>query len=394
MIHAKMTRCTLARKNGVRQVFLTIHANIRQRAVVAKSSVCQVCLTIHAKMTRCTLVVCMIIIVFAGCQQSDDRQYFTDFSLGTVITITLYSGNRNANAQLAEHLFAYARDAEVQMSTSEEDYDDSELLRVNNAAGIHPSVVSPRTFAVVAEGIRLSQLTNGDFEVAIWPLTRLWNFARLSDTQELPIPHHIHNAIPLLKHTDIVLDNTASTIFLTRKGMGIDVGGIAKGWVGDYFRSYLQDNGVDAALIDIGGNIITVGTREDGEQWKIGIQDPHAEQGTIAGVLSLEGGTVVTSGNYERYVDIDGVRYHHIIDPRSGFPVDNGLSSVTVVTQNSAYADALSTALYVQGVEKGYEFVNSLADTEAIFITSDNQIILTPALRDSFTLRSNAFLIR
>ena len=369
--YAKMTRCTLARKNSVRQVFLTAHAKIRQRAVV----------------------VCMIIIVFAGCQQSDDRQYFTDFSLGTVITITLYSGNRNANAQLVEHLFAYARDAEVQMSTSEEDYDDSELLRVNNAAGIHPSVVSPRTFAVVAEGIRLSQLTNGDFEVAIWPLTRLWNFARLSDTQELPMPHHIHNAIPLLKHTDIVLDSTESTIFLTRKGMGIDVGGVAKGWIGDYFKSYLQDNGVDAALIDIGGNIITVGTREDGEQWKIGIQDPHAEQGTIVGVLSLEGGTVVTSGNYERYVDIDGVRYHHIIDPRSGFPVDNGLSSVTVVTQKSAYADALSTALYVQGVEKGYEFVNSLANTEAMFITSDNKIILTPALQDKFTLRSNAFII-
>ena len=348
---------------------------------------------IHTKMVQCMIVACMAISILAGCQQRDKRQYFTDFSLGTVVTITFYSGSRSRNAQLAEHLFAYARDAEVQMSTSEEDYDDSELLRVNNAAGINPSVVSPRTLAVVEEGVRLSKLTNGDFDITIWPLTRLWNFAYLSDTQELPMAHHINTAIPLLNHTNIVLDNIESTIFLTQKGMGIDVGGVAKGWIGDYFRNYLQDNGVNSALIDIGGNIITVGRREDGEQWKIGIQDPHAEQGTIAGVLSLEGGTVVTSGNYERYVEIDGVRYHHIIDPRSGFPVENGLSSVTVVAQNSTYADALSTALYVQGVEKGYEFVNSLADTEALFITDNNKIILTEALRDAFTLRSNTFLI-
>ena len=195
-------------------------------------------------------------------------------------------------------------------------------------------------------------------------------------------------------HTGIQADRQLSTISFAQRGMGVDVGGIAKGWVGDRFRAQLRQQGVQTALIDIGGNILTVGETKNGQRWNIGIQDPNGEQGEILGVLSVAETSVVTSGDYERAVTIDGVRYHHIIDPKTGFPTDNELSSVTIVTENSTYADALSTAIYVKGLERGWEFVNSLPDVEALFVTKDNGVIPTANLGPQFTLQSEQFTVR
>jgi len=331
------------------------------------------------------LLLTVMIGTTGACRVGDNRQRFTEFSLGTVITITFYTGSRSANEAHAAHLFAYTHDIEMRMSTSERDYSDTELLRVNNNAGVRAVSISEDTLALLERGIELSELSAGDFTIAVWPLSRLWDFEELEATEQLPAAESIAEALSVIDYRDIVINADNMSVYLPQEGMGVDVGGVAKGWVGDYYRRYLEEHGVESALVDIGGNIVTVGDRADGEEWKIGIQDPRAPQGAIAGVLSLAGSaSVVTSGNYERYAEIDGVRYHHIIDPTTGFPVVNDLSSVTIITEESTYADALSTAAYVKGAEEGYNFVAALSGVEAIFITADGSIILTDGVRDSF----------
>lgn len=346
-----------------------------------------------ADIRRVVLYISMAALLLTGCRPSAPHQ-FVDFSVGTVLTLTFYNGNRSSNARQAERLFAYAQDVEMRMSTSQQDYEDSELLRSNRNAGIRSTTLSADTIRVVTEGVRLSELTNGAFQIGVWPLTRLWDFSTLIHTADLPSSEEIAMALPLVGHDDITLDQERSTISFATEGMGVDVGGIAKGWIGDYFRTQIQKREGSVALIDIGGNIITVGSKKQGERWNIGIQDPSGTQGQIAGVLSVAETSVVTSGNYERAVVIDGVRYHHIIDPLQGLPVANELSSVTIVTMGSMYADALSTAVYVKGLAEGMAFVERLPGVEALFIIADNTIVLTDALRPLFTVHSQKFTVR
>lgn len=348
-------------------------------------------------------VLCSVLcgVMGGGCVRATVPQRFTDFSLGTAITITFYDGGRNQNARIAQRLFSYAQDVERRMSTSQDDYRDTELLQSNRYAGLRPTLLSADTFAVVQEGVRLSQLTDGSFQIGIWPLTRLWDFSALiaaDSTPRLPSEQEIEAALPLVGHTGIRLDPAASTIDFAVEGMGVDVGGIAKGWVGERFRDELKQAGVQRALIDIGGNIVTVGAGRGGnsgggEGWRIGIQDPTAAQGEIIGLITVAERSIVTSGDYERFVTVDGIRYHHIIDPIAGRPAENNLHSVTIVSADSIVADALATAVYVQGLVAGRALVDSLNEAEAIFVTREQNVIVTDALRSSFTLQADTFTL-
>ena len=180
------------------------------------------------------------------------------------------------------------------------------------------------------------------------------------------------------------LDETAGTASLP-DGVEVDLGSVAKGYAGDVLTGLLKANGVKSALLDLGGNIQTVGTKPDGSSWRIGVRDPEDENGYI-GVVSVSDKAVVTSGGYERYFEQDGVRYWHILDPETGAPARSGLASVTVVGDSGLLCDALSTALFVMGLDRALEHWRTYRDFEAVFVCEDGSVTVTAGLEDSFAL--------
>ncbi|MCX8012779.1 MAG: FAD:protein FMN transferase, partial [Rectinema sp.] len=188
-----------------------------------------------------------------------------------------------------------------------------------------------------------------------------------------------------------VMDSAAQTVFLRRPGMRLDLGAIAKGYAADEIAQILANHKVKAAIIDLGGNILAFGAKKDKSPWRIGIQDPESERGEYLGIVTGPQMTVVTSGVYERFFIENGTRYHHILSTRTGWPVDNGLLSVSIVSKRSIDADALSTSLFILGMEKGLALLKNFADTYAIFIDKDHKVYLSPGAEKIFTLISKTY---
>jgi thiamine biosynthesis lipoprotein len=175
--------------------------------------------------------------------------------------------------------------------------------------------------------------------------------------------------------------------------MRLDFGGIAKGYAADALSEILRESGATGALVDLGGNILAFGSKPDESPWRIGIQNPFESRGAVIGVLKIGASAVVTSGVYERYSELQGVRYHHILDPFTGYPSDNGLASVTIVTDDAMAADALSTGVFVLGLPKGSKLVEELPTVEAIFVTDERAIFLTSGLTAAFELLDGGFRV-
>ena len=325
-------------------------------------------------------------LMVTACSSTPQRKVETEFLLGTTVSVTTYG--RVAD-RIFESVFARVLAIEQQMSTTEEDYDDTELLRVNRAAGVAPVQVSADTWYVVDQAVSYSRESTGAFDVTVGPLVALWGIG--SSSPMVPGETTLQAALDAVDYASVRLNQSDQTIFLPRPGMGIDVGGIAKGYAADEAAAILRDEGVESALLDFGGNILVVGAKPDGTPWRIGIQVPDAARGDFLGIVELTDRAVVTSGTYERFFEQDGVRYHHILDTVTGFPVDNGLLSVTIVTDESMRADALSTAVFALGLEEGIAFVESRDDVEAALVTSDLEVHLTSGMQEYFTLTNEDF---
>jgi thiamine biosynthesis lipoprotein len=179
---------------------------------------------------------------------------------------------------------------------------------------------------------------------------------------------------------------SGNTVSLKKEGAGVDLGGIAKGFAADEIARVLKENGVTSAVLSLGGNVGVIGEKPDGSPWGVGIRDPHGTANEYVGILKLRDTFAVTSGGYERSFEQDGVTYHHIFDPKTGYPANNGLISVTIVSNDSTYADSLSTALYVMGYDKAMAFYEQYKDFEAVFITDQNLIRCTPGIASDFIL--------
>jgi thiamine biosynthesis lipoprotein len=213
-------------------------------------------------------------------------------------------------------------------------------------------------------------------------LVTLWSVGKASAAQ--PDEWSIERVLPLVDFRDLTLDPLEMTTGLRNAGQSVDLGGIGKGYAGDRIREVLRGFGISSAYSNLGGNVVTVGAKPDGRPWQIGIQHPRQEMGLIGSVAVVDQ-TVVTSGDYQRYfTDNQGKRHHHILDPTSGYPAASGLVSVSIITVESFAADALSTMLFVAGMEKGLEFLRSLAETEAVLVDSDLQVYVTDGLRYRF----------
>ncbi|HVP21580.1 MAG TPA: FAD:protein FMN transferase [Anaerolineaceae bacterium] len=259
---------------------------------------------------------------------------------------------------------------------------DSDISRINNSAGIQCKAVSSDAYEVLSQAVEFSRQCPGCFDVTVGPLVVLWNSYKNKATP--PDESSIQQALPLVNYRDLILDPWELTAGLNHVGQSLDLGGIGKGFAGDRIMEIYQEYGISSAYSNLGGNVVTVGTKPDGSPWQIGIQHPRLEN-KIIGSVSVVNQTVVTSGDYQRYyTDRQGKRHHHILNPRTGYPSDSGLISVSIVTEKSLAADALSTILFVAGMEKGLGILRSFPQTEAILVDSDLQVYVTPGLRYRF----------
>jgi thiamine biosynthesis lipoprotein len=258
----------------------------------------------------------------------------------------------------------------------------SEISRVNGSAGITSEKVSAEPFEVLSKAVEFSRTFPGCFDVTIEPLVTLWAMGKEAFAQ--PDEARIKQVLPLVNYRDLILDPWEMTAGLRQVGQAVDLGGIGKGFAGDRIREVFRDFGVSSAYSNLGGNVVTLGTKPDGSPWQIGIQHPRQEN-KIIGAVSVVDQTVVTSGDYQRYfTDSQGKKHHHILNPTTGYPAESGLISVSIVTERSLAADALSTIVFVAGMEKGLECLRSFPQTDAILVDSDLQVYVTQGLRDRF----------
>lgn len=258
----------------------------------------------------------------------------------------------------------------------------SEISRVNRSAGIKCERLSGDTYEVLSRAIEFSRYCQGLFDVTIGPLVTLWNNGK--NTCKPPEDSRIRQVLPLVDYTGLLLDPCKKTAGLQKIGQSIDLGGIGKGFAGDKFLEVFKKYGVSSAFTNIGGNVVALGTKPDGSPWRVGIQHPRQENSLI-GLVSVADKAVVTSGDYQRYfIGSNGKRNHHILDPSTGYPVESGLVSVTIVADNSMAADALSTILFAAGMNKGIKLLKSFPGTEAILIDMNLLVYVTRGLKDCF----------
>jgi thiamine biosynthesis lipoprotein len=253
-------------------------------------------------------------------------------------------------------------------------------------------VVTPDVLEVVCEGLRYSGDGDGAYDITVDPLVKLWGIG--SPLARIPSADEIRRALALIDYKMVEVNTTASTVYLRKAGMGLDLGSIAKGYAADEVARTLRQRGVRSALIDLGGNVLTVGAKPDGSRWRIGIQNPTKARGTMIGFVDITGGSVTTAGTYERFFEQAGKRYFHIMDARTGYPAWNGLSAVAMVAPDSLSADGYDTLVFTLGLQRGRAFVESTkGKIEAVFITEKREVYVTPGLRSRFTLTDGGFTL-
>ena len=283
------------------------------------------------------------------------------FYLDTVITLTAYTEDKQI---LKDALQECGRYEQLLSRTVE----GSDVWRINHAEGT-PVEVPDDTIAILQCAKKIGDLSGGAFDVTIAPVSTLWDFK--SGEHTLPDADAIDRAAGLVDYTRMKIEGKTVTL---PAGMMIDLGGIAKGYIADRIKAYLEKRRVKHAILSFGGNIVGIGTKPDGSEWKVGIQDIDKPTGDYMLVARNSGGSTVTSGIYERGFDLDGVRYHHLLSPATGWPVQNGLASVTIFSDSSMQGDALATAAFVLGPEEGMRLIEQLDGTEAVFIGRDRSV--------------------
>jgi FAD:protein FMN transferase len=305
--------------------------------------------------------------------------------MSTVIALTIYDPKSDA---VFTEIFDRMADIERKMSVQKP---DSEVSKVNAMAGKAPVVVSADTYAVMKRALTMSSLSGGAFDPTIGPIVDLWNVA--GDNPHVATAKEIGNALPLVDWRQVETDDAARSIFLKKPGMKLDFGGIAKGFAADEAARIAKKDGVVSALFNMGdSSIYVMGSKPDGVPWRIGVQNPVSdENGEVIrdrylGIFECSDADVETSGPYERFFMKDGKRYHHIMDPKTGMPADNGLIQVTLIMPNDVdLPDGLSTSCFVLGLQKGMKLIESLPGVGAVFVTADNKAYISSRAASKFS---------
>ena len=321
------------------------------------------------RLTALILVLSCLALGLCGCRAEEKKESAVGFYLDTVITLTAYVQDVSV---LEDALKECGRYENLLSRTVE----GSDVWKLNHAGG-EPVRVSEDTLRILEAARQISEDSGGAFDVTIAPVSTMWDFT--SGAAVLPDAGALSLAAEKVDYTRVVVDGDRVTL---PEGMMIDLGGIAKGYIADAVKGYLVKRGVKSGILSFGGNIVAIGKKPDGSPWKVGIQDIDKPTGAYMLVVRSEGGSVVTSGIYERGFELDGTYYHHILDTKTGWPVQNELASVTILSEDSMLGDALATAAFALGTERGTALIESIDGVEALFIARDRSITGTSGAQD------------
>lgn len=295
------------------------------------------------------------------------------FLMDTVVTITAVS-TKDEVEKAVDAIFSEIERIENLMSGFRE---GSDVDRINKSAGVSPVKVDKDTLNVIIKAIEISEMTGGAFDITIGPLSKLWGFGEKENY--IPSEEEVRDRLSLINYRELIVNKAKSEVFLKKKGMSIDLGGIAKGYSADRGIEILKNRGIKAGIVAVAGDIRTFGKRPDGKPWHIGIKHPR-EKDKVLTTIDLEDSSISTSGDYERYFVKNGIRYHHILDPKSGYPASE-CQSVTIISKEGILVDALATAVFVLGPEKGMEFIESNNLIEGIIVDSKGEVKISSGLK-------------
>ncbi|MGN0633242.1 MAG: FAD:protein FMN transferase [Oscillospiraceae bacterium] len=321
------------------------------------------------------------LLIQTSCKGSDDslnsshKESKSFFAMDTYITVTAYGEDTDNGLKAAQDEI----NALEKLWSVTDEY--SEIYRINNSGG-QAVEVSPQTAELLRFSLDMHERTEGAFDITLYPVLKAWGFT----TDEYRVPGDEEIA-QLLKNTGVQNISLENNTVQIPDNMQIDLGAVGKGYAGDLVAQRLKSNGVSSALIDIGGNIQTVGVKPDGEKWTVGIRSPFGE-GNFA-TLEIGECAVVTSGGYERYFVDNGKTYRHILDPKTGKPADSGLASVTVIGSEGRLCDALSTSLFVMGLDKAEKLWKESNAFEMVIVTSDGDIYITEGIENDFVINKS-----
>lgn len=312
------------------------------------------------------------LLFLTGCsaESSPEPVQGTFFAMDTMMDFTIYG--ESGLIDQSESLIASLESLVSVTDTG------SELYAINQTGS---GTLTGKASSLMEQALEICRRTDGALDLSIYPIVRAWGFT--TGSYQVPDEAEIQALLPLVDYRKIQYDATDGDVTLP-VGMKIDLGSVAKGYAGQLAAQMLREHGVQSALLNLGGNVQTVGAKPDGSPWQIGIKDPQGEDAMM--VLSVEDQAVVTSGGYERYFEQDGQTYWHIMDPSTGHPADSGLISVTIVGDEGVVCDGLSTALFVMGLEKAADLWAQSGDFEAVFVTASGEVYITEGLRDRFAL--------
>lgn len=319
-------------------------------------------------MKRISVILCILLTVlcFGSCKLQNDENKLsaTELMMDTVVTLTVW----DCDEEVLDGAFDVCRKYEQLFSRTVE---TSDVSRINNADGA-ATAVAEETAELITLAQTVSEGSDGAFDITVLPLVELWN---INQAEAPPDDAAVTAALQNVSYKNLSIEGNEVT---AENGTEIDLGGIAKGYIADAVRDYLVSKGVSRAIINLGGNVTVLGDN-GGKPYTVGIQKPFSLHGESAAILMLENKTAVTSGIYERYFEHGGTIYHHIIDPKTGYPVQNGIASVTVIADSSALADSLSTACLVLGVESGMKLAAQYG-AETVFIDTNGEITVSEGL--------------
>jgi thiamine biosynthesis lipoprotein len=297
-------------------------------------------------------------------------------AMGTEISFAVLATDEEGAVKAIDAAFAELKRVENLMTTWR---DDSEVSRINQQAGIAPVVVSPETLEVIEASQKASKLSGGAFDITFYAMHGLWKFDEDLE-KKIPSAEDIKKRLPLIDYRKLKVDHEKRTVFLQKKGMAINLGGIAKGYAVDRAVDILRKAGFSDAIVQAGGDLMCSGSK-NGQPWVTGIRDPRGARSGVFAKMMLVNHAFSTAGDYERYFILDGKRYHHIIDPRTGYPATRS-RSVTIYAPNALLADAVDDAVFILGWEKGFEMLDKLDDVGAVVVDAEGKIHISKRVQE------------
>lgn len=304
----------------------------------------------------------------------------SSYQIGTYITLSIYA-DQQVPDEAFDDFFELINYYENMVSKN---IPTSEVSQINQNAGVQPVVVSSELMEMVKIGLGYASDSNGLFDVSIGSLVDLWGIG--TENAKVPNEAELKESMATVDYKNIVIDEASKSVYLKEPGMIMDLGALAKGYIADRVKDLILEKGFDAAIVNLGGNVLTVGTKPNADFWRIGVRDPRSDTVTEMGILNLEDNSIVSSGVYERFFLEGEMRYHHILNPKTGYPEQNDIMSVSIVSKNSVDGDALSTTAFLMGLEDGLKYVESLEGIDAVVVMSDLSVYITSGLSEKFVI--------